>query len=174
MYCNFPAPTPRLLDRKARIVQPTLVKEFSRAVGASTPRQHGNCINGEAKVILASPQGILRHQLPRKQFAFSGGPYLLFQLSFHGASSTPFNHTITIHLYSPSKWPFTRGIPHGETRLVRTSAASGRFWCSETGTRREPRVPQRCGLLSDSDKLSILSAPKAALADTKTDTKTVK
>src|SRR5436190_10567369 len=83
MYCNFPAPTPRLLDRKARIVQPTLVKEFSRAVGTSTPRQHGNCINREAKVILASPQGILRHRLIQKKSDLYSGVHRLFQGGFH-------------------------------------------------------------------------------------------
>src|SRR6266478_6959167 len=105
MYCNFPAPTPRLLDRKARIVQPTLVKEFSRAVGASTPRQHGNCINREAKVILASPQGILRHNPIRKQFFFSGGVRGLFQLGFHGVVNRVWPSTVItfrINCYSTS------------------------------------------------------------------------
>jgi hypothetical protein len=96
MYCNFPAPTPRLLDRKARIVQPTLIKELIRAVGPTSPRQHGDRINGEPKVILASPQGILRRRLISKQFDFHGGVYRLFQLGFHGAASTAFNHTIII------------------------------------------------------------------------------
>src|SRR5882724_13115041 len=114
MYCNFSAPTPRLLDRKARIVQPTLVKEFSRAVGPSTPRQDGNCINGEPKVILASPQAILRHELIWKQFFFSGGVLSFFQLGFHGAASTAFNHTININ-HIPAKMPFHKRnscLPH--------------------------------------------------------------
>ena len=97
MYRNFPAPTPRLLDGEPRIVEPTLVKEFSRAVGPGAPRQHGDRINGEPEVILASPQGILRHQISRKQFFFSGGVRGLFQLSFHGAASTAFKHTFNIH-----------------------------------------------------------------------------
>src|ERR1700686_4959597 len=84
MYRNLPTPTPRLLDCEARIVQPTLVKEFIRAVGPTAPRQHRDRINGESKVILASPQGILRHQRLPKHFGFSGGVCRLFQLGFHG------------------------------------------------------------------------------------------
>ena len=84
MYCNFPTPTPRLLDGKPRIVQPTLVKEFVPAVEPSTPRQHRDRINGEPKVILAWEQGSLRHQLLPKQFCFSGGVRGLFQLGLHG------------------------------------------------------------------------------------------
>src|SRR5882724_2541722 len=102
MYRNLPTPTPRLLDCEARIVQPTLVKEFVRAVGPTAPRQHGDRINGESKVILASPQGLLRHPIPRKQFFFSCGVLDLFQLGFHGVSSTPFNHTVNIH-HIPAK-----------------------------------------------------------------------
>ncbi len=65
---------------------PTLVKEFIRAVGPTAPRQHGDRINGESKVILASPQGILRHQLIPKQSDFHGGVHRLFQLGFHSAA----------------------------------------------------------------------------------------
>ena len=70
MYRDFPAPTLRLLDCEPGIVQPTLVKEFVPAVGPSTPRQYRDRINGEPKVILASPQGILRHQVIPKQSDF--------------------------------------------------------------------------------------------------------
>jgi hypothetical protein len=73
-----------------------LVKKFIRAVGPTAPRQHGDRINGEPKVILISPQGILRHQPIRKQFHFYGGIYGLIKLGFHGAASTPFNHTINV------------------------------------------------------------------------------
>src|SRR5882672_11466099 len=100
MYRNLPTPTPRLLDREARIVQPTLVKEFIRAVGPTAPRQHGDRINGESKVILASPQGILRHELIRKQSDFHGGIYRFFQLRFNGAASTPFNQHHQLQSYS--------------------------------------------------------------------------
>src|SRR5258706_12925902 len=85
MYRNFPTPTPRLLDGEPRIVEPTLVKEFVPAVGPSAPRQHGDRINGEPKVILASPQGILRHQRLPKQFCLSGGVCKVFDLGFHSA-----------------------------------------------------------------------------------------
>src|SRR5882672_624811 len=85
MYRNFPTPTPRFLDCEPRIVQPTLVKEFIRAVGPTAPRQHGDSINGESKVILASPQDILRHQLMPKQSDFHGGVHRFFQLGFHSA-----------------------------------------------------------------------------------------
>src|SRR6202140_5897665 len=82
MYRDLPTPTPRLLDCEARIVQPTLVKEFIRAVGPTAPRQHRDRINGESKVILASPQGILRHQLIPKQFCFFGRVRRIMCLSF--------------------------------------------------------------------------------------------
>src|SRR5437588_6388975 len=85
MYRNFPTRTPRLLDCEPRIVQPTLVEEFIRAVGPTAPRQHGDSIDGESKVVLASPQGILRHQLIPKQSDFHGGVHRLFQLGFHSA-----------------------------------------------------------------------------------------
>src|SRR5207253_5183452 len=85
MYRNLPTRTPRLLDCEPRIVQPTLVKEFIRAVGPTAPRQHGDSINGESKVILASRQGILRHQLIPKQSNFHGGVHRLFQMGFHSA-----------------------------------------------------------------------------------------
>jgi hypothetical protein len=62
-----------------------LVKEFIRAVGPTAPRQHGDRINGESEVILASPQGILRQRLIPKQSDFHGGVHRLFQLGFHGA-----------------------------------------------------------------------------------------
>src|SRR6266699_562233 len=104
MYCNFPAPTPRLLDRKARIVQPTLVKEFSRAVGPIAPSQHGDRINGESKVILASPQGILRNQLLPNQFGFTASVCRLFQLGLHGGASTGFVHIVNMN-YIPYKLP---------------------------------------------------------------------
>src|SRR5882672_9314226 len=107
MYRNFPTPAPRLLDGEPRIVQPTLVKEFIRAVGPTAPRQHGDRINGESKVILASPQGILRHRPIPKQSDFHGGVHRLFQLGFHGGASTAFNHAINIHIFS-IKCPFTR------------------------------------------------------------------
>src|SRR5258705_12317501 len=87
MYRNLPTPTPRLLDCEARIIQPTLIKEFIRAVGPTAPRQHGDGVNSAPKVILASPQGILRRQLVPKQFDFHGGVYPLFQLGFHGAGA---------------------------------------------------------------------------------------
>src|ERR1700694_3836894 len=79
---NLPTPTPRLLDCEARIVQPTLVKEFIRAVGPTAPRQHRNRINGVSKVIHASPQGSLRHQLLPKQFCLFGGVCRIMCLSF--------------------------------------------------------------------------------------------
>src|SRR5712664_119796 len=94
MYRNFPTPTARLLDGKPSIVQPTLVKEFIRAVGPTAPRQHRDRINGESKVILASPQGILRNQLLPKQFGFTAGVCRLFQLGHHGEASTGFVHIV--------------------------------------------------------------------------------
>ena len=93
MYRNFPAPSPRLLDCKPGIVQPTLVKKFIRAVGPAAPRQHGDRIDAESKVILASLQGILRDQLVPKQIDFLGGVCRFFQLAFLGAASTTLNHT---------------------------------------------------------------------------------
>jgi len=81
-----------------------LVKEFVPAVGPIAPRQHRDRINGESKVILASPQGILPHRLIPKQSDFYGGCWRFFQLGFHGAASTAFNHTINIH-HIPDKMP---------------------------------------------------------------------
>jgi hypothetical protein len=93
-----------------------LVKEFSRAVGASAPRQHGDRVNGESKVILASTHGILRHRIIPKRSDFHGGVHHLFQLGFHGGASTAFNHKINIHHF-PNKMPFhKKGIPVFGTR----------------------------------------------------------
>src|ERR1700731_1969018 len=109
MYGNFPTPTPRLLDGEPRIVQPTLVKEFIRAVGPTAPRQHGDRINGESKVILASPQGILRHHLIPKQSAFHGGVHRLFQLGFHSAALNWLCPTSSTGIISPINCHFTNG-----------------------------------------------------------------
>ena len=106
MYCNFPTPTPRFLDGEPRIVEPTLVEEFVPAVGPSTPRQHGDRINGESKVILALTQGILRHQRLPKHFGFSSGVCRLFQLGFHGAGLIEFVHIINMNF--PTVWNFER------------------------------------------------------------------
>src|SRR2546422_592558 len=95
MYRNFPTPTPRLLDREPRIVEPTLVKKFIRAVGRSAPSQHGDRVNGESKIILASLQGILRHQRLPKHFGFSSGVRGLFQLGLHGTTLIGFVHIST-------------------------------------------------------------------------------
>src|ERR1700694_1637210 len=112
MYRNLPTPTPRLLDCEARIVQPTLVKEFIRAVGPTAPRQHGDRINGESKVILASPQGILRHQLIPKQSYFHGGVHRLFQLGFHSAVLNWPLFTSSTGIISRINCPFTSGTPY--------------------------------------------------------------
>src|SRR6266404_2188006 len=108
MYRNLPTPTPRLLDREARIVQPTLVKEFIRAVGPSAPRQHRDRINGESKVILASPQGILRRQLLPKEFGFSSDVRGLFQLGLHGTALIGFVQIINRN-YIPHKLGLHKG-----------------------------------------------------------------
>ena len=68
---------------------------------------HGlqNRINGESKVILASPQGILRHQRLPKHFGFSGGVCRLFQLGLHGTAFIGFVHIINRN-YIPHKLQF--------------------------------------------------------------------
>src|SRR5882672_4788600 len=104
---DFPAPTPRLLDGEPRIVEPTLVKDFVPAVGPSAPRQHGDRINGESKVILALPQGILLHPLLPTQFGFPDGIPGLFQLGFHGTALIGFVHIINRN-YIPHKLLFLK------------------------------------------------------------------
>jgi len=81
--------------------------------------------------------------------------------------------TPSTFIYIPVKMAFHRGIPPVEIRLVRTSAANGRFWCSETGTRKRAESRKEW-ITFDSDKLSIFERTQSALADTKTDTKPVK
>src|SRR2546428_2635730 len=105
MYRNFPTPTPRLLDGEPRIVQPTLVKEFIPAIGPIAPRQHRDRINGESKVILSLPQGVLRHQRLPKHLGFSGGVWRLFELGCHGGPLIGFVH-ITKKNYDAHKLSF--------------------------------------------------------------------
>src|SRR6266566_4398412 len=104
MYRNFPTPTPRLLDGQPGIVEPTLIQKFIRAVGPITPRQHGDRINGESKVILASPQGILRHGLLPEEFGLPGGVRCLFQLGLHCTALIAFVHIMNTN-YIPHKFP---------------------------------------------------------------------
>src|SRR6266568_5620873 len=127
MYRDFPTPTPRLLDCKPGIVQPTLVKKFIRAVAPAAPRQHGDRIDGESKVILASLQGILRDQLVPKQIDFLGGVCRFFQLGSHGAASTAFNHTTQHDI--PDKVPFHKGgIPLFDTMAAEMLFILGGHW----------------------------------------------
>lgn len=64
---------------------------------------------GESKVILASPQGILRYQRLPKHFGFSSDIRGLFQLGLHGTALIGFVQIINRNYIRINSY-FTRGI----------------------------------------------------------------
>src|SRR3989442_7662957 len=54
MDCGLPPPSERLLHREARVVEPSLVEKFGRAVWPTRPCQRGNLVDHRPKIVNAS------------------------------------------------------------------------------------------------------------------------